>query len=159
MGDLKLCTDGTMCHHRDTCDATGVCQKPCMTVETEVGAAWFRKVFKDVGVPGRPIILQDMSAKPSDVAAPTAGSICQTAANLTGGDRAKTHGDKVDNHNNIATLWSAFLGVPITGHQAALMMVLLKVARTKAGVHNPDDYVDMAGYAGVSGEIAERTKE
>lgn len=96
------------------------------------------------------------ASKPKE--ATTASSICQTAADLTGGDRAKTHGDKVANHNNIATLWSAFLGVPITAQQVALMMVLLKVARTKAGTHNPDDYVDMAGYAGVSGEIAERTK-
>lgn len=88
--------------------------------------------------------------------AATAGSICSTASGLTGGDRAKTHGDKVENHANIASLWGAFLGVDLSPLQVSLMMVLLKVARTKAGSHNLDDYVDMAGYAGVSGEIAER---
>lgn len=41
----------------------------------------------------------------------------------------------------------------ITADQVALMMVLLKVARTKTGGLNIDDYVDMAGYAGVAGEI------
>ena len=80
--------------------------------------------------------------------------ICQEAASLVGGDRQRTHGDKTQNHLNIATLWTAYLGVPITAQQAAVMMVLLKVARTKLGALNRDDYVDMAGYAGVAGEIA-----
>ena len=84
----------------------------------------------------------------------TAVSVCQEAANLVGGDRARTHGDKTENHSNIALLWSAYLGVPITAAQAAIMMVLLKVARTKAGSLNRDDFVDMAGYAGVAGEVS-----
>ena len=33
-------------------------------------------------------------------------------------------------------------------------MVLLKVARTKTGSLNRDDFVDMVGYAGLAGEIA-----
>jgi hypothetical protein len=35
------------------------------------------------------------------------------------------------------------------------MMTLLKVARTKIGSHNPDDYVDGAGYMAIAGEIAD----
>lgn len=76
-----------------------------------------------------------------------------TAANLVGGDRADKHGDKTQNHQNIARLWSAYLQVPITAEQVALMMVLLKVARTQHGGLNHDDYVDMAGYAGCAAEI------
>lgn len=82
-----------------------------------------------------------------------AGAVCARAAALVGGDREKTHGNKTTNHQNIAALWSAYLGVSITADQVALMMVLLKVARTKTGSLNHDDYVDMAGYAGVAGEI------
>lgn len=82
-----------------------------------------------------------------------AAEVCLHAADLVGGDRAKTHGDKTANHQNIAALWSAYLGTAVTADQVAIMMVLLKVARTKTGGLNRDDYVDMAGYAGVAAEI------
>lgn len=85
-----------------------------------------------------------------------AGDICARAASLVAGDRAATHGDLVETHDNIAALWSAYLGVPISAKQVALMMALLKIARTKNGALNPDDYVDLAGYAGIAGEIARR---
>jgi len=82
-----------------------------------------------------------------------AGDVCGHAAELVGGDRAKQHGDKATNHQNIANLWTAYLGTPVTADQVAIMMVLLKVARTKTGAVNRDDFVDMAGYAGVAAEI------
>lgn len=78
----------------------------------------------------------------------TARYVLETAANLVSGDRAAQNGDKLTNHQNIAELWSAYTGQVITAHDVAIMMVLLKVARTKAGRFNPDDYIDMAGYAG-----------
>ena len=90
--------------------------------------------------------------------------IIETAGNLVSGPRAGTHGEKLPNHQNIADLWNAYLGLQpdqrkldrqITALDAALMMALLKVARTKLGSHNVDNYVDLAGYAGVAGEIAE----
>jgi hypothetical protein len=83
-----------------------------------------------------------------------ADKVCAMAAQLVGGEREQQHGNKAENFGNVASLWAAFLGVPITAEQAATMMVLLKVARTKTGRLNPDDYVDMAGYAGCAGEIA-----
>ena len=88
---------------------------------------------------------------------PRGGEILRRAAELVSTDRAETHGDMLENHDNIATLWSAFLGVDITAQQVALMMVLLKVARTKTGRLNLDDFIDMAGYAGVAGEISHKT--
>lgn len=90
-----------------------------------------------------------------------AATICMRAAELVSGNRATTHGDKLENHANIAALWNAFLGDRLpAGHKlsaldVALMMALLKIARTKAGGHNPDDYIDLAGYAGCAGEIAD----
>lgn len=85
-----------------------------------------------------------------------ASDLCKKAADLVGGERARQHGDKQENHENIAALWTGYLDQSVTALDVALMMVLLKVARTKAGDHNLDDYLDMAGYAGVAAELAVR---
>ncbi len=82
-----------------------------------------------------------------------AAVILETARLLVSGDRAATHGDKVQNHQNIAALWSAYTGYTITCDQVAIMMILLKIARTKLGTLNRDDFVDAAGYCGVAAEI------
>jgi hypothetical protein len=86
----------------------------------------------------------------------SAEGIARKAADLVGGDRARTHGDKYENHRNIADLWRAYLGHEVSPVDVAVMMVLLKVARTKTGAHNPDDYIDMTGYAAIAAELAER---
>lgn len=90
-----------------------------------------------------------------------AGEIAGRAAELVGGDRAKTHGDKTQNHNNIAAVWNGILmaagkatPVPLNAHDVANLMEGLKIARRYAGSFNADDYVDGAGYAAVAGEIA-----
>jgi hypothetical protein len=88
------------------------------------------------------------------------GEILAKASELVGGDRQKTHGDKLQNHQNIARLWQAYLDNrrqkdrELSALDAALMMALLKISRTQLGDHNPDDYIDLAGYAGVAGEIS-----
>ena len=38
-------------------------------------------------------------------------------------------------------------------------MSLLKIARTQAGEHNLDDYVDACGYSAIAGEIANKRTE
>ncbi len=81
--------------------------------------------------------------------------ILQQAEKLVSGDRNKTHGDKLENHKNIALLWSAYLEMKITPKDVAILMVLLKLARTKAGEHNIDDYVDACGYSAIAGEFNE----
>jgi len=94
-----------------------------------------------------------------------ASDICKKAESLVGGDRAATHGDKLQNHQNIAALWQVFLNqqlppqchIELTALDVANMMELLKIARRMAGAHNIDDYIDGAGYAACAGEIAERT--
>ena len=89
-----------------------------------------------------------------------AADIAAQAAVLLNGDRERTHGNKRDNHANIGAIWSAYLtralGVPVDllPSQVAAMMVLLKVARTLAGEHNPDDAVDAVGYSAIMGELA-----
>ena len=51
------------------------------------------------------------------------------AIEIVGGDRQKEYGDKVENHDNIAKLWSAYLDVKIEAHDVSIMMILLKLKR------------------------------
>lgn len=89
-----------------------------------------------------------------------ADHLIKSAADLVANDRANTHGDKRQNHKNIAALWNAYLDIrrdtasPLTETDVAQMMVLLKLARTQLGAFNQDDYVDLVGYAAIAGELA-----
>lgn len=80
------------------------------------------------------------------------------AEHLISGDRAIQHGCKHTTHRNIAALWSAWLNYNIAPADVAAMMMLLKLARTKAGDYNADDFVDCIGYAGIMGEIKNKAK-
>ena len=55
------------------------------------------------------------------------------AIEIVGGDRQKEYGDKVENHDNIAKLWSAYLDVKIEAHDVSVMMILLNVVHPPAG--------------------------
>ena len=91
--------------------------------------------------------------------------ICAKAAELVSGDRHNTHGDKVQNFANIADHWNAILKniwrregtteIELTALDVANMLESFKIARRYSGSHNPDDYIDGAGYAGCAGEIAD----
>lgn len=90
----------------------------------------------------------------------TAHSVVMTAADLVGGARHSTHGDKLENHTKIAAVWNSILlaagkspSTPLDAHDVATLMEGLKIARRYLGEFNPDDYIDGAGYAGVAGEI------
>jgi len=78
---------------------------------------------------------------------------------LVEGDRQKDYGDKLHNHTNIAKLWSAYLDIKVSAHDVAILMALLKVARTKLGKVSSDTYVDMASYSAIAGEIKFKEKE
>ena len=84
---------------------------------------------------------------------------------LVSKDRAEKHGDKITNHENIARLWSGYiqnktkLNIQILPEDVANLMALLKIARTQAGDHNLDDYIDACGYMAISGEIKEKRTE
>ncbi len=78
---------------------------------------------------------------------------------LVEGDRQKDYGDKLHNHSNIAKLWSAYLDKEITAHDAAVMLALLKVARTKFGQPTEDTYVDAAAYMAIAGECKHEDQE
>lgn len=90
----------------------------------------------------------------------TASDIAARAADLVSGDRERQHGTKLQNFENIAALWNAYLRVrrdpsaPLDGADVGHLMVLLKVARTQLGGFNVDDWQDMVGYAACAGEVA-----
>ena len=81
-----------------------------------------------------------------------------TAAKIVTGQRQHDYGDKYQNHENIANLWSSYLDYNILAHDVAICMLLVKVARLK---HRPtkDCYIDMAGYAAIAGEINDKDKD
>lgn len=67
-------------------------------------------------------------------------------------DRNGSYGEPEDNLGRIAALWSVYLERPVTPRDVAWLMVLLKVAREVHG-HDPDNPVDVAGYAALAGEL------
>jgi len=75
------------------------------------------------------------------------------AIKLASGQRQIDYGDKTENHKNIAKLWSAYLEYTISPHDVAMLMCLLKVARTKLGAVSKDTYMDMSAYSAIAGEI------
>ena len=94
-----------------------------------------------------------------------ASDFCVEAARLVAGPRNMTHGDKEINFECTALLWEAYLiarslsdtsepGWRLDAIDVGNMMELMKIARRLNGTFNADDYVDAAGYAGCTGEIA-----
>ena len=74
------------------------------------------------------------------------------------GEREQDYGTPEDSFALIGKLWAAYMGVPFTPKDVAMLMALLKVARIKAG-DKADSFVDLAGYAACAGEIATGGKE
>jgi hypothetical protein len=97
---------------------------------------------------------------------PSGAVVLREVSYLIEEDRARQHGDKVENHENIALIWGAYLNrlwkenvdsgtrLNLTPFNITQMMILLKVARTLSGEWNVDDMRDAAGYAGVAIDVA-----
>ena len=85
--------------------------------------------------------------------------ILMKAAELVGNSRQESHGDAFKNHEQIAEFWNIYLDdklkpvAAITADEAAMMMALVKVSRSKVGKHNVDDYVDGSVYIAIAGEL------
>jgi hypothetical protein len=69
-------------------------------------------------------------------------------------ERQATHGDAELGFGLIAAYWSAHLDHPMSATDVAVMLGLLKLARAKANPAHLDNWVDVAGYAALGGEIA-----
>ena len=87
----------------------------------------------------------------------TTSGFLTEALRLVEGDRARTHGDKLQNFENLATMWNAYLkirgfNVELRASDAAEMMSYSKKVRKVGGEYNPDDYVDDSAYSAIAGE-------
>ena len=69
-------------------------------------------------------------------------------------DRNDQYGDPENVFGAIAYFWSAYLDRNITPKDVAVMMILLKCARTKHKVSD-DTWIDIAGYAACGAEVME----
>ena len=85
--------------------------------------------------------------------------ILTKANKIVNGVRNETYGTPEDNFKCIAVYWSRYLDKEVTAHDVAIMMILLKVARTQSGTGSMDNYVDIAGYAACAGEIYNKGEE
>ena len=47
----------------------------------------------------------------------------------------------------------------VTAHDVAVMMTLLKIARTKLGDRTDDTYIDASAYMAIGGECEKKNKE
>lgn len=69
-------------------------------------------------------------------------------------DRASQYGKVENNFERIADFWEAYLHVPVSALDVAMMMALLKIARARANPGHADSFVDLAGYAACGAECA-----
>ena len=79
--------------------------------------------------------------------------ILETAKLIINGEREGQYGAPEDSFNNIARLWGIYLGRDLKPSDVANLMVLMKVARNMNGVYKADNWVDMAGYSALGGEL------
>lgn len=69
--------------------------------------------------------------------------------------REQDYGPPESSFTIIGKLWTAYMGIAFTPKDVAMMMTLFKVARIKNG-DKVDNFVDLAGYAAIAGEIASK---
>ena len=82
--------------------------------------------------------------------------ILDKAERCVNGGREQDYGSPENNFKNIADLWSTYKGVSFSALDVAMMMALLKIARTmNGGGGTVDSFVDLAGYAACGGELWE----
>ena len=79
--------------------------------------------------------------------------VLQKAEEIVTGARQTTYGTPEDSFTTIAGLWGSYLGTHISPSDVAMLMVLLKVARSKGDAGYADNYIDIAGYAACAGEL------
>ena len=72
-------------------------------------------------------------------------TVAVDAIRLVDEDRNDSYGPPEENLGRIAAMWSGYMGKEITAQDVALMMVLLKISRSKAG-YARDNAVDGVAY-------------
>ena len=73
-------------------------------------------------------------------------------------DRGMDYGHPSDNMQRTARLWSAYLEMPISDHQVAMCLALVKIARSMESA-KVDNFIDGAAYFAISGQLATEENE
>ena len=81
--------------------------------------------------------------------------ILEEANSLISKDRHNDHGPADKSFERIAKFWSLILDTPVNPHQVAQCMIALKLSRINHSSVNNDNWIDIAGYAALGGEIAQ----
>lgn len=79
--------------------------------------------------------------------------LLETAKRIVTGERENQYGSPEDSFLKIAGYWSEYLEKRLTAFDVAMMMILLKIARTGGGTYHEDNLTDIAGYAACAAEI------
>jgi hypothetical protein len=93
----------------------------------------------------------------------TRRTVLETAIKTICEDRLDQYGDPENNFQTIADMWTTYLRAAevispttdavIMPHDVAAMMCMLKLARVATGAAKLDNWVDLAGYAALGGEM------
>jgi len=92
-------------------------------------------------------------------ATPVRGHVLNQALQITLGDRNESYGPPERNHKRIATVWNGYFQAKfgycdlVNANDVAVLMALLKVARTLEDTYHEDNYVDAAAYLAIAAEI------
>ena len=81
------------------------------------------------------------------------GQTLLDAALAVGGHRGQGDSITKNSFGSIASLWTTYTGHTFTAHDVAMMMCLLKIAKSRNGGGSDDSYVNLAGYAACAGEL------
>ena len=106
-------------------------------------------------------IYPDGTAEPEE--AITRRTVLETAIKTICQDRQDQYGNPENNFQTIADMWTTYLRAAevispttdavIMPHDVAAMMCMLKLARVATGAAKLDNWVDLAGYAALGGEM------
>lgn len=81
------------------------------------------------------------------------------AAMIAVQQRGDEYGSPWQNHERIAVMWTAIMGVEFTPEQVALCLAAMKIARLAHNSDHQDSWKDLAGYAATGSEcLHERQK-
>jgi len=67
-------------------------------------------------------------------------------------DRGLDYGHPSDNMQRTASLWSAYLEMPVTDYQVAMCLALVKIARSMESP-KPDNFIDGCAYFAIAGQL------
>jgi hypothetical protein len=81
-----------------------------------------------------------------------------TESRATIEDRGMDYGHPTDNMSRTASLWSAYLEMPVTDYQVSMCLALVKIARSME-TSKVDNYIDGAAYFAISGFLREQEND